>query len=51
LQVVIESTFAPRRFLDLVRDFIVFEDPGGSVLVKNTTRRNTRHPEPVHSAS
>ena len=26
LQVVIEGVFAPRRFLDLVRDFIVFED-------------------------
>ena len=28
LQVVIEGLFAPRRFLDLVRDFIVFEDDG-----------------------
>jgi type I restriction enzyme R subunit len=34
LQVVIEGLFAPRRFLDLVRDFIVFEDEGGARLVK-----------------
>ncbi|GAB4175655.1 MAG: type I restriction endonuclease subunit R [Wenzhouxiangellaceae bacterium] len=29
LQVVIEGLLAPRRLLDLVRDFIVFEDDGG----------------------
>ncbi|MGH8609690.1 MAG: type I restriction endonuclease subunit R, partial [Gammaproteobacteria bacterium] len=34
LQVVIEGIFAPRRFLDLVRDFIVFEDDGGGRLMK-----------------
>ncbi len=34
LQVVIEGVFEPRRFLDLVRDFIVFEDDGGGALVK-----------------
>ena len=34
LQVVIEGLCAPRRFLDLVRDFIVFEDDGGGRLVK-----------------
>jgi type I restriction enzyme, R subunit len=34
LQVVIEGLLAPRRFLDLVRDFIVFEDDGGGRLVK-----------------
>ena len=34
LQVVIEGLFAPYRFLDLVRDFIVFEDDGGGRLVK-----------------
>jgi type I restriction enzyme R subunit len=34
MQVVIEGMFAPRRFLDLVRDFIVFEDEGGGRLVK-----------------
>src|SRR5690606_29779350 len=34
LQVVIEGVCAPRRFLDLVRDFIVFEDDGGGRIVK-----------------
>ncbi|MGI5836687.1 MAG: type I restriction endonuclease subunit R [Chloroflexota bacterium] len=34
LQVVIEGVFEPRRFLDLVRDFIVFEDDGSGRLVK-----------------
>ncbi len=34
LQVVIEGLFAPRRFLDFVRDFIVFEDDGIGRLVK-----------------
>ncbi len=34
LQVVIEGVLAPRRFLDLVRDFIVFEDDGSGRLVK-----------------
>jgi type I restriction enzyme, R subunit len=34
LQVAIHGLFAPRRFLDLVRDFIVFEDAGGGKLVK-----------------
>ena len=34
LQVVLEGVFAPRRFLDLVRDFIVFEDDGSGRLVK-----------------
>ena len=34
LQVVIEGVFAPQRFLDLVRDFIVFEDEGGGRLVE-----------------
>jgi len=34
LQVVSEGVFAPQRFLDLVRDFIVFEDEGGSRLAK-----------------
>jgi type I restriction enzyme R subunit len=32
--VVIEGVFAPRRFLDLVRDFLVFEDDGSGRLVK-----------------
>jgi len=34
LQVVLEGLFAPARFLDLVRDFIVFEDDGGRVVKK-----------------
>ncbi|MGH8626053.1 MAG: type I restriction endonuclease subunit R, partial [Gammaproteobacteria bacterium] len=34
LQVVIEGVLAPRRFLDLVRDFIVFEDEGGGRIIK-----------------
>lgn len=34
LQVVLEGVFAPRRFLDLVRDFIVFEDDGGRIVKK-----------------
>ncbi len=34
LQVVIEGVFSPRRFLDLVRDFLVFEDDGGRLLKK-----------------
>jgi len=34
LQVVIEGLCAPRRFLDLLRDFIVFEDDGGRVVKK-----------------
>ncbi|WP_241476953.1 type I restriction endonuclease subunit R [Meiothermus ruber] len=34
LQVVLEGVFAPRRFLDLVRDFIVFEDDGSGRLIK-----------------
>jgi type I restriction enzyme R subunit len=34
LQVVIEGMFAPRRFLDLVRDFLVFEDDGSGRLIK-----------------
>jgi len=34
LQVVIEGLCAPRRFLDLLRDFIVFEDDGGRLIKK-----------------
>ena len=34
LQVVSEGLCAPRRFLDLIRDFIVFEDEGGGKLTK-----------------
>jgi type I restriction enzyme R subunit len=34
LQVAIEGLCAPRRFLDLVRDFLVFEDDGGGRIAK-----------------
>jgi type I restriction enzyme R subunit len=34
LQVVIEGLCAPQRFLDLLRDFIVFEDDGGRIAKK-----------------
>ena len=34
LQVMLEGVFEPRRFLALVRDFIVFEDDGSGALVK-----------------
>jgi type I restriction enzyme R subunit len=34
LQVMIEGVFEPRRFLDLVRDFLVFEDDGSGEVVK-----------------
>jgi len=34
LQVVIEGLLSPRRLLDLVRDFVVFEDDGGGNVVK-----------------
>jgi type I restriction enzyme, R subunit len=34
LQVVLAGVFPPRRFLDLVRHFIVFEDLGGGALAK-----------------
>ena len=34
LQVMLEGTCAPHRFLSLLRDFIVFEDDGGGTLAK-----------------
>jgi type I restriction enzyme, R subunit len=34
MQVVIEGIFDRRRFLDLVQDFIVFEDDGGHIVKK-----------------
>jgi type I restriction enzyme R subunit len=34
LQVAIEGLFHPRRFLDMLRDFIVFEDDGGRIVKK-----------------
>ena len=43
LQVVIEGVFAPRRFLDLVRDFLVFEDDGSGRLVKKMAGYHQYH--------
>jgi type I restriction enzyme R subunit len=34
LQVAIEGLFHPRHFLDMLRDFIVFEDDGGRIVKK-----------------
>ena len=34
LQVVLEGVFDKRRFLDLLRSFVVFEDEGGGMVVK-----------------
>ncbi|MBX3146265.1 MAG: type I restriction endonuclease subunit R [Gemmatimonadales bacterium] len=34
VQVVIEGLLAPRRFLDLIRDFVVFENDGSGRIVK-----------------
>ena len=34
LQVMLEGAFAPQRLLELIRDFIVFEDDGSGQLVK-----------------
>jgi len=43
LQVVIGGVFAPRRFLDLVRDFIVFEDDGGGHVAKKMASYHQFH--------
>ena len=43
LQVVIAGVFAPQRFLDLVRDFIVFEDDGGGRIAKKTAGYHQFH--------
>jgi type I restriction enzyme R subunit len=43
LQVMIEGLFEKRRFLDLVRDFIVFEDDGGGRLVKKVAGYHQFH--------
>ena len=34
MEVVIEGLMVPRRFLDLMRDFLVFEDDGGRIVKK-----------------
>ncbi len=43
LQVVIEGLLAPRRFLDLVRDFLVFEDDGGGLIIKKVAGYHQFH--------
>jgi type I restriction enzyme R subunit len=43
LQVVLEGVFQKRRFLDLIRHFIVFEDVGGGVLVKKMAGYHQYH--------
>lgn len=43
LQVVLEGVFQKRRFLDLIRHFIVFEDMGGGVLVKKMAGYHQYH--------
>jgi len=43
LQVVLEGAFDKRRFLDLIRHFIVFEDVGGGVLVKKMAGYHQYH--------
>ncbi len=43
LQVVLEGAFEKRRFLDLIRHFIVFEDVGGGVLVKKMAGYHQYH--------
>ena len=43
LQVVLEGVFEQRRFLDLIRYFVVFEDVGGAVLVKKMAGYHQYH--------
>jgi len=43
LQVVLEGVFDKRRFLDIIRHFIVFEDAGGGVLVKKMAGYHQYH--------
>jgi type I restriction enzyme R subunit len=43
LQVMLEGVFEKRRFLDLIRYFIVFEDAGGGVLVKKMAGYHQYH--------
>lgn len=43
LQVVIEGVFEKRRFLDLIRHFIVFEDVGGGELIKKMAGYHQYH--------
>ncbi|MBV1711325.1 MAG: type I restriction endonuclease subunit R, partial [Desulfomicrobium sp.] len=43
LQVVLEGVFKKRRFLDLIRHFIVFEDVGGGILAKKMAGYHQYH--------
>ena len=43
LQVVLEGVFEHRRFLDLVRHFVVFEDPGDGLLAKKVAGYHQFH--------
>ncbi|MFH1892669.1 MAG: type I restriction endonuclease subunit R [Candidatus Zixiibacteriota bacterium] len=43
LQVMLEGVFEKQRFLDLIRNFIVFEDVGGAVLVKKMAGYHQYH--------
>jgi type I restriction enzyme R subunit len=43
LQVMIEGVLAPRHFLDLVRDFIVFEDDGSGRVLKKMAGYHQLH--------
>lgn len=43
LQVVLQGVFDKRRFLDLIRYFIVFEDSGGGALVKKMAGYHQYH--------
>ncbi|HNT77771.1 MAG TPA: type I restriction endonuclease, partial [Anaerolineae bacterium] len=43
LQVVLQGVFDPRRFLDLVAHFIVFEEAGGGTLVKKMAGYHQYH--------
>lgn len=43
LQVVLEGVFEPRRLLDLIRYYIVFEDAGDGVLVKKMAGYHQYH--------
>lgn len=43
MEVVLEGVFEKRRFLDMIRHFIVFEDTGGGVLVKKMAGYHQYH--------
>ena len=43
LQVMLQGAFEKRRFLDLIRHFIVFEDVGGGALVKKMAGYHQYH--------